>query len=279
MEKVVITGATGFVAKNTRRFLSKHGFDLASISRRNFKQFNNEKKIISKNYSKKDILSKIKNYDVLIHLVGIGKQTTDNDYHTINLQLTKNIVNLCILANIKKIIFLSGLGVSKNTTLGYFISKYKSEQEIINSKINYTILRPSYIIGKDDYLSKQLNNQIKKNQLLIPGSGKYCIQPISIYDVTKVFKEIILSSKFDNQIFDLVGPQIISYEKFVQLFSKDSGIKPQKLNLERAYYESIHNLSSTFNVDDLNLLVGDFRGNHQKLQKNCKFKFQSVNEF
>lgn len=277
--EIVVTGASGFVAKNTRQFLSENGFDLVSISRNNFKQFPNEKKIVSKNYSEKDILSKIKNYDVLLHLVGIGKQTTKNDYHTINLEFTKKIIKLCRKANIKKIIFLSGLGVSNKTTLGYFISKYKSEQEIIDSKLDYTILRPSYIIGKDDYLSKTLKKQMSKNQILIPGSGKYCIQPISISDVTQVFKKVIQSSKFNKKIFDLVGPEIISYEKFVKLFCKSSKVEFKKINLEDAYYKAINNLSSDFEVDDLNILVGDFRGDHKKLQKMCKFKFKPVKDF
>ena len=78
--KVVVTGANGFVAKNLRKYLSENNVDLISISRSDFKEYSNELKIISKNYDEKIILNKIKNYDVLIHLVGIGKQSVDIDY-------------------------------------------------------------------------------------------------------------------------------------------------------------------------------------------------------
>ena len=58
--------------------------------------------------------------------------------------------------------------------------------------------------------------QIKlKEQLLIPGSGKYIIQPISINDVCKI--AFILQSihqKFSlNKIIDLVGPEQNSHFK------------------------------------------------------------------
>jgi len=92
--KVVVTGANGFVAKNLRKYLSENNVDLISISRSDFKEYNNELKIISKNYDEKIILNKIKNYDVLIHLVGIGKQSVDIDYEMINVEFTKYIVNL-----------------------------------------------------------------------------------------------------------------------------------------------------------------------------------------
>ncbi|HII05115.1 MAG TPA: NAD-dependent epimerase/dehydratase family protein, partial [Nitrosopumilus sp.] len=69
--KVVVTGANGFVAKNLRKYLSKNNIDLISISRNDFKEYKDELKIISKNYDEKIIIDKIKNSDVLIHLVGI----------------------------------------------------------------------------------------------------------------------------------------------------------------------------------------------------------------
>ena len=47
--KIVITGASGFVATNLRKYLSKKNIELVSISRNNFKEFKNEQKIISKN--------------------------------------------------------------------------------------------------------------------------------------------------------------------------------------------------------------------------------------
>ena len=61
MEKplqIVITGATGFVAKNLRKYLSESNVNLISISRKNFKNFKNETKIISKTYSEKSLLPK-----------------------------------------------------------------------------------------------------------------------------------------------------------------------------------------------------------------------------
>ena len=100
--QVVITGANGFVAKNLRKYLSKNNIDLISISRSDFKEYKNEFKIISKNYDEKIILNKIKNSDVIIHLVGLGKQSVNIDYEMINVEFTKHIVNLAKKAKIKK---------------------------------------------------------------------------------------------------------------------------------------------------------------------------------
>ena len=52
--------------------------------------------------------------------------------------------------------------------------------------------------------------------------------------------------------------------------------KIKKINLENAYYDAITNSKSNFGVDDLNILIGDFKGNYNKLQKITQIKFESV---
>ena len=276
LSKIVVTGASGFIAKNLRKYLSEKNIDLISISRNDFKKFKSESKIISKDYDEKKLLQLIKNSDALIHLVGIGQQSVNLDYNMINTEFTQHIVNLSKKANIKKIVYLSGLGVSTKTTLGYFISKYNAENFIINSGLDYTIFRPSYIVGTDDMFTKYLKRQIKNGEINIPGSGTYSIQPIHISDVVKIIFESILQPKFKNKIIDLVGPDFITFEKYVKLFSKGTKTSIKKIKLEDAYHDAITNPKSDFGVDDLNILIGNFKGNHEKLKKITNMEFESV---
>ena len=275
---IVVTGASGFVAKNVRKFFSEKNIKVIAISRKNFRKFKNEIKIVSPNYSEKLILPKINKAHSLIHLVGIGKQSVKHDYNQINVEFTKKIINLCLKSKISNIVFTSGLGVSKTTSIGYFISKYQAENQIIQSGLNYTIFRPSYIVGKDDLFTKYLKNQIKKGQIQIPGSGKYSIQPIYINDVCKIIFESLTNLQFKNKILDLVGSESITYQEYVKLFSHKTKTKISKIDLENSYHEAITNPSSEFGVDDLNLLIGDFKGNHKKLQKISGITFVSVKD-
>ncbi len=278
LPQIVITGASGFVAKNLRKYLSEQNIHLISISRKNFKSFKNETKIISKTYDEKLLLPKIKNSDALIHLIGIGKQSIKTDYESINVQLTQKIVNLTKKAKIKKLVYTSGLGVSADSSIGYFISKFKAEKSIIDSKINYTIFRPSYIVGKDDLFTKYLKKSIKKNKIVIPGSGNYLIQPISVVDVTKLILQSITDKKFKNKTLDLVGPEKISFKKYIQLFLQKKKTKLYYIDIEDAYYRAITNSKFDYGIDDLNILVGNFVGDHKKLRNLSKMNFQSVKE-
>ena len=271
--RIVITGANSFVGKSLRKLLYKNKVNVLGISRKNFGKYSTEKKVQSKNLQEHQLQSKLKNYDVLVHLIGIGRETPKSTFKEINVNLTKNVIKTCKNTGIKKIIYISGLGVSKNSTSSYFASKYKAEREIINSGLDYTIFRASYIIGKTDHLTKSLSKQMKKGSIIIPGSGKYRLQPIFVEDVAKIILEAILEKKFSNKILDLAGPRKISFEDFVKLFSKNMKVKFKKINLEDAYDNGIYSSES------LDILIADYTSDVKRLQKLTNVKLTSVEKF
>ena len=277
---VAVTGANGFVGKNLRNFLYKNKINVLGISRKNFRKHVSEAKITSTNLLEPKLQTKLKNYDVLVHLIGIGRpQSSKSTFEETNLNLTKNVIKTCKKAGIKKIIFISGLGVSKSNTSKYFVSKYKAELEIINSGLDYTIFRASYIIGKTDHLTKRLSKQMKRGTIIIPGSGKYRLQPIFVLDAAKIILEAILKKKFSKKIIDLVGPQQISFEDFVKVFSKNTKVKIHKISLESAYDEAKCNPNSVYSLESLNILVGDYISDGKQLQKLSNVKLTTVDGF
>jgi len=276
---IVVTGANGFVGKNLRNFLHKNKIKVLGVSRKNFRKHVSEVKITSTNLLEPKLQTKLKNYDALIHLIGIGRQSSKSTFEEINLNLTKNVIKACKNAGIKKIIFISGLGVSRSNKSDYFVSKYKAEREIVNSGLDYTIYRASYIKGKTDYLTKALSEQMKKGVIVIPGSGKYRLQPIFVLDVAKIILEAVLEKKFSKKILDLVGPQKMRFEDFVNLFAKNTSVKIQKVSLESAYDEAKHNPRSVYGLESLNILVGDYTSDGKQLRKLSDVKLTTVAEF
>ncbi len=270
---VAVTGANSFVGKSLRKFLYKNKVNVLGISRKNFAKYSTETKVQSKNLQENQLQKKMKNYDVLVHLIGIGRETPKSTFEEINVNLTKNVIKTCKNTGIKKIIYISGLGVSKNNTSNYFASKYRAELQIINSGLDYTIFRASYIIGKTDHLTKSISKQMKKGTIIIPGSGKYRLQPIFVEDVAKIILETILEKKFSNKILDLVGPGKISFEDFVKLFSRNMKVKFKKINLEDAYDDG------TYSSESLDILIGDYTSDVKHLQKLTNVKLTTVEKF
>lgn len=269
---IAISGSTGFIGTNFRKFLTTQNIPTICLSRKKQKCSKLEKNIV---FSDLNNVSKL-NCNALVHLIGTGTQTKDADYELVNVEQTQKIISLCKKSNIKKIVYISGLGVNNFTTFGYFISKLKAEQLIIKSGLDYTILRASYIVGNDDPLTQNLRKQIKTGVVLIPESGSYRLQPIFVDDVCRVILACAVNKKLSNKIIDLVGPKTITFENYVKKFTKGKKIKIKKIPLEKAYFDALnHPKNAIYGVDDLNIMVGDFTSSHKKLEKLSGIKLKN----
>lgn len=269
---IAITGSTGFVGSSLRRFLANQDVSMISLARKKHKSFGSEKSLI---FSDLDKISHIK-CDVLVHLIGTGAQTKDSDYDIVNVKQTQKAIELCKRSKIKKIIYISGLGVSDSATLGYFLSKLKAEKLITQSGLDYTIFRASYIVGTNDPLTQNLTKQIRSGVITIPGSGSYRLQPISIGDVCRVILAAATGKKLSRKTVDLVGPKTISFANYVKKFSKGRA-KIKKISLEVAYHTALTKpKQALYGVDDLSIMVGDFVSSHKKLEKLSGIKLKTL---
>ena len=279
MNKIAISGANGFVGKSVGQFLAKNGFDIIGIVRRGKKRaVNFGQAVISEDLTENDLTIQVRGSIAFLHFIGIGKQTAESDYEKVNVGLTRNAIRLCKKAHVNKIIFISGLGVNKKSTTGYFISKFKAEQLILKSGLDYTIFRPSYIIGENDPLSNMLMKQIRDNQITIPGSGNYRVQPILVSDVARIMMKAIFEKKFSRKIIDLVGPQTVTYNHFIKDLVGKRRIKIRNVDFEQAYHDALRGKNDQFGVDDLSILVGDYVGNHKRLAKISQMEFTKYNK-
>jgi len=275
--RVAITGANGFVAKNLRKHLA--GYRLLSFSRSRFRPLRNEKAVVTDYSSKKQLASKLGSCDILVHLVGIGASGSRRSYADVNAGITSAVVDAAKSAKIRQVVFLSGLGVSPDNPTGYFVSKLRAEEAIRASGLDYTIFRPSFIVGRGGYLAELLNGQIKKGRVLIPGDGKYTLQPISIRDVVKIIQSSFLNRKFLKKTLDLVGPDAVTFEDFVKLFCRKKPARISKIPLERCLRSAFTDKNSAYGTDDLNLFYGGYAGNFKKLQKAYGAPIRSARDF
>ena len=259
-DRIAITGSTGFVGKNLLEFFDKTNTKYISIRKTHFQRKNT---------------TSFPKCFCMIHLIGIGDQTVEKSFDQVNVELTKKAIMICKRSKIKKIIYFSGLGASKNSLSKYFASKFKSEQIIKKSGIDYTIFRPSYIIGKDDYLTKNIQKQIRNKRIMIPGSGNYLLQPISINDVCKVISIALNSNNFSKKTIDLVGPEKISFKKLLENSVKPS-ISLENIPFKEARKHAVAKKNFPYGIEDLNILSGNFCGNYKKLEKISGLKFTKI---
>lgn len=270
MTKIAISGANGFVAKNFRALLSRMGIPAVCMARGPFQVSETEQEVISPEYSARVILDALKDCTAFVHLAGTGRRRRWSGYSSSNVELTGKLVDLCKRARVGRFVFVSGLGASRDSTTDYFLSKYEAETRLLRSKLDYVILRPSYIVGRGDPLTRNITDQISRGGAIIPGSGEFLMQPVHIDDACRVLHQAATLPRYSRRIVDLVGPEVTTYERYVSSIGLDH---TRKIPLEEAYREAIRRPDYTFGVDDLNILVGSFVGDFKMLKELSGLEF------
>jgi len=217
---ILITGAQGFVGSRLVSFLKEAGFDVISFDsdicdRQAVLNYPGDKKI-----------------DTVIHLAGVLSSRDRSLFQKINVDGTKNVVDLCKKLNVDRLIFMSSLRVlSAQKNDPYVNSKKEAENSVINPGVPYIILRPSIIYGPGDNKNISFLLRLIKTLPMAPVFN-FRLQPIFVDDaVCAIVKCLDLPP---NQTINMAGRETISYADLLD-FLKSKGYKIHTLNTPKLF--------------------------------------------
>ena len=141
---ILLIGGNGFVGQALIKELKKYNVKVSYISRtQNHSIYKDEATWIQGDiFDIENILINEK-YDIAIHLIGTIKNK--NLYSKLNTESVTQTIKLCQKQNINKLVYFSANGGFKQ----YIESKRNGEKLVVNSKLDYLIVRPGLMYGKD----------------------------------------------------------------------------------------------------------------------------------
>ena len=216
--KILVIGATGFIGKAIYNFLKRENDEVVTSSRQliDFSSLQNDKELVSK----------LKGFDVVVNAVGIIAETRTQSFEQMHTIAPMILFDACKEAGVQKVIHISALGTQEGTT-AYHVSKNRADEYLRALGLDYAILHPSIVYG-DDGKSTALFQALATLPLTpIIGDGQQVLQPIALEDVLVTVKRAI-DSKEKNIELDLVGAKSMTYEELLQGFRLWLGLKPTR---------------------------------------------------
>ena len=172
----------------------------------------------------KDFYKICPKFDVIISCIGSRTGAT-SDAWNIEYEANKNLLEFALSRDIDQFILLSAICVQK-PKLEFQYAKLAFEQTLIQSKVNYTIVRPTAFFKS---LSGQVNKVKNGNKFIYFDNGKTTsCKPISEKDLAQYICNCIGDNTRLNQILPIggPGPAITPLEMGHMLF-KALDIKPK----------------------------------------------------
>jgi len=233
--KVAVFGGSGFVGEYILNELCNNNHEPYALIRygSESKIKNKEKlKIIYGDFNNPTAVEQtMLNVEAVIYNIGIIREFKSSGitFEKLHFEYLKKTVDMAKKLNIKRFILMSANGVKEFGT-GYQTTKYKAEQYLKNSGLNWTIFRPSLIFG-DSVNKQEFCKQLKSDMLALPfpaplfhegflpfNAGGFKMSPIHVKDVASIFVKSLTTDESISNTYEL-GGESKTWKEIIKLIS------------------------------------------------------------
>jgi uncharacterized protein YbjT (DUF2867 family) len=225
---VLVTGGTGFVGPQVVRAIADSGEEVRALVRRSDRAAGLPAQPFEGDMSDVASLRRAaEGADVVVHLVAI-RQGRREQFERVMEQGTRDLVAAAEAAGVKRFVLMSALGMSEETRdlVPYYHARWEMEQTVMSSGIEYVVFRPSFVFGRNGGILPTFRRLARLTPVTpIIGSGQQRIQPIWIDDVASYFAAAVHKPEAANEIFELGGPDVVSWNEFWERLKRALGMR------------------------------------------------------
>jgi uncharacterized protein YbjT (DUF2867 family) len=224
---ILITGATGYIGQHLVARLIAQGVRPRCLVRDRKKassMFPADKVELAQGATTAPttLAVAVQGIDTIVHaafMTADKKESPQNHYEETNVHGTSNLIDAAKKAGVRRIIEISGLGTKPDKPGSYMQGRYLAEQMLVQSGLDWTIIRPSVLFGKDAPFIKGLTDLLRTSPVVpLIGGGKTLFQPIFVDDVVSVIIKVLEEpERTRNKIYTIGGPE---YYSFSQVFDE-----------------------------------------------------------
>jgi uncharacterized protein YbjT (DUF2867 family) len=228
--KILLTGATGYIAKRILPVLLEKGHEVVCCVRdsNRFDQsrFQNERlSVVEVDFLMTDELSRIPaDIDVAFYLIH-SMATRMGSFEEMEAISAGNFKKRLEQTRVKQVVYLSGIVNEKE--LSKHLSSRKNVEDILASEVYaLTTLRAGIIVGSGSASFEIIRDLVEKLPVMIaPRWLLTKCQPIAIRNVVEYLSGVMLKTETFNRSFDIGGPDILTYRDMLLRFAHIRGLR------------------------------------------------------
>lgn len=154
----------------------------------------------------------------VVHLAAATGKASAGEYFSVNRDGTRHLLECCRERQVRNFLHVSSIAANyrDKSHYDYARSKLESEEIVAQSGLNYAILRPTIVLGKDSPGWSALARLARLPLIPVFGSGGARIQPIAVDDLVDAMISLLDEADFRNERFDLGGPDVLTIEEFLK---------------------------------------------------------------
>jgi len=225
--RVLVTGGSGFVGSHVVPALLDAGHEVRALARgARAASLPSAVEIVRGDVADASrTRAAVEGIDACVHLVAVIVERGSQTYASTNVAGTENVVRACTDAGVRRMLHLSALGAGPDERFPYLASKWRGEEIVRASSLDWTILRPSVLHGPGAGFFRPIVWSLRWMPVYpLPLGGRTRFQPLAVTDLAACVVRALEGAAV-NETIDAGGPEAMDFRAIAELVARALGKK------------------------------------------------------
>ena len=173
-------------------------------------------------------LPRLDGIDAVVNAVGVLRDSKAQPMSFLHDAVPRALFAAAAQSGIKRIVQISALGVGTGINTAYMQTKQVADDFLQTLDVDWAILRPSLIYGKDGASTRMFILLSHLPIVMLPGGGKQIVQPVHIKDIAQAVANLLAPATASpplRSIVECVGTESVTIAGLIASYRTQRGSK------------------------------------------------------
>ena len=233
--RVLLIGATGFIGSAVAARLAADGHEVVGVARA---VDTAARRLPVSRWVELDLrraatpdawLPHLEGVDAVVNCAGTLQDNVRDSTGAVHDRAPSALWNACEQAGVTRVIHFSAMGVDRGGLTGFSHTKLKGDEALERSNLDWVILRPSVVVGRQAYGGSALFRGLAAFPMLPRSPEAGPLDIVQLDDVVETVARLLPWTTPSRVAIELAGPDRLSFEDVVQAYRQWLGWKPARI--------------------------------------------------
>ncbi|MCF2443977.1 NAD(P)H-binding protein [Dyadobacter sp. CY345] len=161
--------------------------------------------------------------------------TADQGFMDIEMNGIQNIVKACQMQNVRRVIYVTSLGISEDSKDAWTQGRSKIQQYLLNTSLDVTVIQPGMIVGIGGLGFNMVLANAQKNTAFVVGNGRNKLRCIAIDDLVYILIGVLNKQDAYRKCYEVGSDDVLTSDQFIDAAADVIGHRhPRKIHIPLA---------------------------------------------